>query len=490
MNSSRQLAAVWRARWLLLLFAAVVAGAAYWVSGRQATYYESTAVARVVLGQQALGWYTSPEQQLNSSNIYAEYARLQAVRDDAISHADLRDGSAERGDLSAQPREQPLGIELRARAASAQDAERLANSYAAAFDEYVFRVQGERRSRQLAGIAERRRQLQSRAPKAEGDELNIINGEIARLGNEVQGELRRPLDQVIVVQPAAVPFGRAWPLPWRDAPLAAILALVGGTAAVALRSRRRYRSPEEASERLGLPILGAVPEAAEDDPRNDEAMRTVGTRLEALEGEFRAVVLVTSAESGAGRTLVTSELARSLARGGARVAAVDADLHAPRLHDHLGVELGHGLTDISRRRSADDEPPVQASPRFDGHDTRGCLDVVSAGVLHSGAGEFLSSETFTDTIEALKQRYDYVLVDSPAMADAGDATVIAGHATVVVFVVHSWRTRPGAAADAVAALTALGRRPAGIVYNAAPDDQVLQTSGGGLRRRELAGYRS
>ena len=487
MNSARELAAVWRARWVLLALAALALLAGTLVSARQDPEYESRAVVRIVLGQQSTGTFTSPEERLNVTNINTEYARLRSVRDAAVRSSGVAgDPGGLRDDLNAQPREQPLGIVLTATTSDPDSAARLANAYAGAFNDYVFDIQSARRARVLAGFAERRRALLERRPQARGAEATVISQNLVDLERETQVELQTPLDQVVTVQPGTRPLFKAWPKPKRDGPLTAIFALVLGAAVVALRARRRFTSPEEAAAQLDLPLLGAVPEAGENDPRTAEALRTVRTRIEVLEGEYHAVVVIASAEPRAGRTLLTADLARSIAAGGMRVAAVDGDLRSPDLHEELDVPIEPGLTD-----DATDGIPVKTSPSFEGTDGRGVLDVVTAGARRTAAPALLGSPAFADTIDVLKSRYDYVLVDSPALAAVSDANVLAEQATMVVFVVHARRTTPRRARRAIELLTASGHRPVGLIYNFAADDQVLQGAGRmGRTSRAITGYRS
>ena len=486
MNSARELAAVWRARWVLLAVAALAMVVATWLSARQDPEYESRSVVKIVLGQQSAGAFTSSEERLNVTNLYTQYARLRSVREAAVRGAGVPGDPAElRADLSAQPREQPLGIILEAHAASPDGAARLANAYAGAFNDYVFDVQSARRARTLGGLAERRRQLVARRPKARADEATVIQQNLIELDRETQDELRTPLDQTVVVQPGTRPLFKAWPKPKRDGPLGAIFALVIATALVVLRSRRRFTSPEEAAEQLDLPLLGAVPEAGENDPRTAEAMRTVRTRLEVLEGEYHAVVLLASAEPRAGRTQITADLARAIAGGGMRVAAVDGDLRSPSLHEELNVGLEPGLTD-----DATDGIPVQASPDFHSRDDRGALDVVTAGRRRVPAPALLGSQGFADTMDVLKSRYDYVLVDSPPLGGVSDAVLLSEVSSMVVLVVNARRTVPRRARRAIEVLSAAGHRPIGLIYNFASDDQVLQGAGRLGRSRAISGYRA
>src|SRR6185436_18338695 len=66
----------------------------------------------------------------------------------------------------------------------------------------------------------------------------------------------------------------------------------------------------------------------------------------APELESGRTLLVTSSESGEGKTVIAANLAVSLARLNQRVLLIDADLRRPRLHEIFGGDEGPGLTDV------------------------------------------------------------------------------------------------------------------------------------------------
>ena len=104
----------------------------------------------------------------------------------------------------------------------------------------------------------------------------------------------------------------------------------------------RIKSPQELRATLNVPFLGMVPAVAGDQqalitegvpPNFAEAIRSIRTNVLFSSAEEGAhVVVVTSAGPGEGKSVVSSNLAVSLAQAGQRVLLVDADMRRPRVH--------------------------------------------------------------------------------------------------------------------------------------------------------------
>ena len=86
---------------------------------------------------------------------------------------------------------------------------------------------------------------------------------------------------------------------------------------------RRFRTYHEVEHETGSRVLEQVVEQRE--------------RLQLRLARVRAIVAVVSGKGGVGKSAITANLAAALARRGARVGALDADLNGPSLGRMLGV---------------------------------------------------------------------------------------------------------------------------------------------------------
>ena len=142
----------------------------------------------------------------------------------------------------------------------------------------------------------------------------------------------------------------------------------------------------------------------------------------ACPSENSRVIAVTSATTGEGKTLTSVNLAGTIAKAGqARVLIIDADLRRPAIAKVLGkahVHRGWGLVDaiLDRRLSLE-----QIAWNLDPFN----LAVVTTRRPQSETYELLASERFGELVREARQRYDYIIVDTPPVLPAPDTRLLA-----------------------------------------------------------------
>ncbi len=269
---------------------------------------------------------------------------------------------------------------------------------------------------------------------------------------EVEAALRSAA--VSVVNPATVPSGPFAPAPLRDALLAALLTAVAAIAVIFLADRldRRIRSSEEL-ERIEdpPPVVGMVPDLrARSRSRrrqltDPDAIVTAGSPqaeafrklrssvwLQSLRSDVSSV-LVTSAQPSEGKSLVSANLAVSLALSGVRVALVSADLRAPRVGTFFQLdETDRGLSDVLAGTAELDAVTRTVSI---GDAT---LTVVPAGPAPFDPGMLLGSSVMRDVVTALEASgAELVVLDSAPVGPVGDTVDLARNVDAALLVVRS-----------------------------------------------------
>lgn len=149
-----------------------------------------------------------------------------------------------------------------------------------------------------------------------------------------------------------------------------------------------------------------------------------------------ALVVVTSAVDGEGRTTCAINLALSLAlEVDTSVLLVEADVQRPQVLARLGVTGGIGLTDLL----ADPELPLARAllPT-----SLPALTLLPAGAPDSRSHELFAGPGMRSLVSQLiAHRPDrVVIVDAPALLSSADAAALASLATQVVVVVAAHRT--------------------------------------------------
>lgn len=182
-------------------------------------------------------------------------------------------------------------------------------------------------------------------------------------------------------------------------------------------------------------------------------------KLEQLRAEKALrVIAVTSPGAGDGKTLTSINLAGVLAReSDAKILLVDADLRRSSVSAQLGLEPGApGLADLiagSKKSLAE----LIRRP-----DTCG-FDVLPAGSSSRSVQKLFRAERFTQILAEARERYDYVLLDTPPLVPVYDAAVLARQVDGVILVVAAAKTPRkllGAALDLLDASKVVG-----LVFN-------------------------
>jgi capsular exopolysaccharide synthesis family protein len=148
------------------------------------------------------------------------------------------------------------------------------------------------------------------------------------------------------------------------------------------------------------------------------------------------VIAVTSPVAGDGKTLTTVNLGGTIAKASkSRVLIVDTDLRRPAVGQLLkrNGQEGWGLVDaiLDRRRTLD-----EAAWRLDQFN----LSVITSRRPQADTYELLASSRFGDLIRDARQRYDYMLLDSPPVLPVPDCRLLTGQVDGFIVVVAADKT--------------------------------------------------
>lgn len=144
------------------------------------------------------------------------------------------------------------------------------------------------------------------------------------------------------------------------------------------------------------------------------------------------ILLLTSPESGTGKTTILANIGVTFAQEGKKVALVDCDLHKPALHEILGMENTGGLSAYLCGGASS-----QSIVRHDGLE----LSIVPSGDTLYNAADLLGSERMTELLEELKREYDIILLDSAPALNYTEARLIAGLTDGVILVARQGWTK-------------------------------------------------
>jgi polysaccharide biosynthesis transport protein len=166
--------------------------------------------------------------------------------------------------------------------------------------------------------------------------------------------------------------------------------------------------------------------APHDQPRKlvSEAYRSLRTALLLSSAEELRVVAITSAEAGEGKTATVANLAVVMAQLGRRVLVVDADLRKPRQHEVFQVSNREGLVSFLTGSIAGEQIVNRTSVPN--------LFLVASGPIPPNPSELLASERMHNFLAMARERFDFIILDTPPALAVTDATLIGSAADGVV----------------------------------------------------------
>lgn len=210
-------------------------------------------------------------------------------------------------------------------------------------------------------------------------------------------------------------------------------------------------TPDDISNRFGLPFLGSVPrldaksDVGEvlDNPKSSvsEAFAALRTSLDLLgAGAGMRDLLITSSQQSEGKSLIAYGIARSYAREGRKVLVVDVDLRRPSQHQIFGVSREKGLTDILTRQIAPGDAIIEVMPN---------LDLIASGPLPPSVPEYFSGPSFEELRSWAREKYDVVVFDGPPVMGLADTVLLAQKIEHLIFVIEAGRASQGRTAAAI-----------------------------------------
>ena len=309
-----------------------------------------------------------------------------------------------------------------------------------------------------ATLSEQDRSVQYNLLAREADTNRSLYDGLLQRYKELNAAAGVATSNVAIIDQAEPPLGPSSPNLTRNVALAMLigLALAALVVLLAVQFDDAIRVPEDIEEKLDLPLLGVVPrsegdpETAFEDPKSPLSEGYNALRAALLHSTAEGlppVLLVTSAQAGEGKTTSSQAIAATLARLGKSVLLVDGDLRRPAIHRAYGVDNERGLSTLLT--SLDPLESAVVTSREPN------LHLLPSGPLPPSPTELTSSNRFRALIDAMADKYDVVVIDSPPILGLADAPAMAALVDGVIVVVESDRSRRGGLKAALRRLRAM-----------------------------------
>ncbi len=269
-------------------------------------------------------------------------------------------------------------------------------------------------------------------------------------------------NNVRLLDAAMVPQSPVWPQKKKIALVALLLGLVLGGGYVLLRDlvENTIKDADDVERFLHLDLLAAVPRYTKDNTQlATEAYQTLRTALLFGRREEKGqVVLITGTAPGEGKTTTLVNVAKLLAVSGESTVVLDFDLRRAQLHTRLGLQREPGLTDFFVKHL--DMTALTQSTRTKN------LSALTAGPLPPNPPAILARPDVAACLDQLREKFRWVLIDTPPIASVTDALLVAKHADMAVLVIQHNKVDKKVVKRSLAALRKVQPNVLGAVLNA------------------------
>lgn len=159
-----------------------------------------------------------------------------------------------------------------------------------------------------------------------------------------------------------------------------------------------------------------------------EAYKTIRTNLLFLLAQKNGkVIAISSAGANEGKSTTSVNIAITFSQLGGKVLLIDADLRRSSVHKKLKLDNKDGLSNVLVGFSDLDGAVDHVNESF---------DVLTAGPLPPNPSELLGSKNFSSFMDKCREKYDYIVIDTPPINVVADALVVAPVTDGLVLVVR------------------------------------------------------
>jgi len=202
------------------------------------------------------------------------------------------------------------------------------------------------------------------------------------------------------------------------------------------------RTSKDVEKNSGFYLIGSVRHTNSSDPlitinnprsAFTEMFRVIRTRVEfVVQRKKKIMLMITSAESGDGKTYFSINLAGVYAMASKKVLLVDLDIRKPSIHGRFNINPAQGVTNYLVGQAELDDI-IMHIPELE-------YDFLPGGTIPPNAGELIRSEKLVDMFVELRKRYDFIIVDTSPIGIVADAYAISHLSDINLFVARSGKT--------------------------------------------------
>jgi capsular exopolysaccharide synthesis family protein len=201
------------------------------------------------------------------------------------------------------------------------------------------------------------------------------------------------------------------------------------------------QNTEDVSKLTQIPLIGVIglnkentELAVYDKPKSalSESFRVIRSSLQYLYKQQKLdgakTLMITSSVSGEGKTFCSLNIATVFALSEKKTVIIGLDLRKPKLFSEFNLTNEVGVVNYLIKQKTVDEIINHTQIPF--------LDVITSGPIPPNPAEMIISDGMKELIEELKQKYDYIILDTPPVGIVSDALELAQYCDVTLYIVR------------------------------------------------------
>jgi protein-tyrosine kinase len=224
----------------------------------------------------------------------------------------------------------------------------------------------------------------------------------------------------------------------------------------ALAQQFHYPYSPVAKQKLNAELITA----AQPFSKQAESFRAIRGQLllkAFSSNDTKRAVAVISANQGDGKTFFAANIAVVLSQLGGRTLVIDADMRGPRLHEVFGVPNNTGLSGLLSGRSAIQAIcPIPDLPS---------LFLLPGGPIPPNPIELIERPAFSILMAELVNKFDYVILDTPAAVFGSDASALSIKCGASLCVARKGNSKIVGVQNLIATMSAGTVKLAGVIVN-------------------------
>ena len=205
----------------------------------------------------------------------------------------------------------------------------------------------------------------------------------------------------------------------------------------------KIQSRKDVEKATSFPIIGQIglcngkdPLVVINKPKSPvaEAFRSVRTNIDFItQNKPKSTILVTGDMQSVGKTFNSINIASIYALYGKKTLLLGFDMRKPKLFQEFGLSNNIGLSSYLSNRNSLDEV-IQNSGKIDS------LDLITSGPIPPNPAELIASDKCNELFDELKQRYDYIIIDTPPLGLVTDAFLLMKYSDANIYIVRQGHT--------------------------------------------------